>query len=114
MIVAVILSLGGVLTERRARTIFLTLSFPVPRRKWLLMQACLVFVNLLAFSVIASIVFFTGGLIFKEQFSLGHAVAAALILVAVTGPWIGVTLFASTFPPHDICCVEFILRNSPI
>lgn len=101
VVVAVLLSIGGVLTEKRLRTIFLTLSFPVPRRKWLLMQAGLVFVILLAFTLIASIVFFIGGLIFKQEFSLGHATAAALILAVVTSPWIGLTLIASSLPPYD-------------
>lgn len=114
-ICAVLLSLGGVLTERRTRTIYLTLSFPIRRYGWLLLQAALVFALLLALTVIASVIFFIGGLMFQGDLSLGQVVGAAFVLVLVASPWIGITVLVSSLTQDRllaaaiaICALIFI------
>ncbi len=93
---AIILSLGGVLTEARTRSIFITLSLPVSRRKWLLAQFGTVAAALLAMSLMGAILLSAGGALIGQHYSMNRALLGSLLLTVCVIPWIGLTLLTTT------------------
>jgi len=111
---AVILSLGGVMTERRPRSIYFTLSLPVLRRKWIFYHAGLALALVLSLCCVASIFILLGSRVFGETYPVMHAAQSTLFLGLLTFPWIGAT-FAMTSLTQDkaktallIFCLWFV------
>ncbi len=94
---AVVFALGGVMTEQKSRTIFLTLSLPVERRRWILYQAGLALFLVMVLSSVASVLIMLGGLVFGHTYPITRAVAGTLLLGLLTFPWVGATLAVTAF-----------------
>lgn len=92
---AIVLSLGGVLTEARTRSILLTLSLPVSRRKWLVVQAAVIGLILFSVSLLASILLSIGGSVVGQTYSLPHSLWGGILLAVCVVPWIGITMLAT-------------------
>ena len=65
-IFGIILALGGVLAERKSKTILLTLGLPVQRRNWILFQFSIVMLFLLALNLLAIPSLIAGGYLFNQ------------------------------------------------
>ncbi len=91
---AICLSLGGVFTELRSRTVYITLAFPVSRRRWILSQtvftACLVG----ALSLVGGIVLAGASPLFAQSYPLAHALRGSLFLWLSALSWIALTIAA--------------------
>ena len=92
---AIVLSLGGILTEARTRSILLTLSLPVSRGKWLAIQATVVAILLMSTSLLASILLSVGGSFVGQSYSLPHSLWGGILLAICVVPWIGITMLAT-------------------
>ena len=92
---AIILALGGIMTERSSHTALFSLSLPVSRRKWILYQAAFVFVLVLVMCCMATFMVLVGGWIYGSSYPIGRAIQGTILLALLTIPWIGAT-FALT------------------
>jgi ABC-type transport system involved in multi-copper enzyme maturation permease subunit len=101
-LLAIVLSMGGILTERKARSIFVTLTLPVERRQWLLLQAGVVFVILFGMGLLSSILLFTGGIFLHHDYPFGHVIFGSILLTLTAMPWIGITLLVATFTEDQL------------
>lgn len=106
---AIVLSLGGVLTETRTRSILLTLSLPVSRGKWLAFQAAIVAIILLSVSLLASILLSVGGSVVGQSYSLPHSLWGGILLAVCVLPWIGITLLATAITGDQLKAVLIVL-----
>jgi hypothetical protein len=88
---AVIFSLGGVLTERKTRSIYFTLSLPVERRRWILFQSGMAFFGIVLLCVVATALILIGGIAYGNVYSLFRALQGTLFLTLIALPWIGAT-----------------------
>jgi hypothetical protein len=98
----IILALGGILTEARHRTIHLTLSLPVSRRKWLQVQLIVVLGLLFVLNLIALPILFAGGFIYERPLGIGDAFLNTILLTLTAAPYIGITLLFSSITGDSI------------
>ena len=111
---AVVFTLGGVMTEQKSRAIFLTLSLPVDRRRWILYQTGLVLLLIMVISVVASFLIMLGGFVYGQTYPMTRAIAGTLMLGLLTLPWVGATLAITAFTQDKlksalvIFCLWFI------
>jgi hypothetical protein len=106
---AIVLSLGGVLTEAKTRSILISLSLPVSRRKWLTFQAGVVAVIVLSVSLLASILLSVGGSVVGQSYSLGHSLWGGILLTVCVLPWVGITLLATAITGDHLKAVLIAL-----
>jgi hypothetical protein len=97
-----ILALGGILTEARHRTVHLTLSLPVSRRKWLQTQFAVVMGLLLALNLIALPILIAGGLIYKQPIGIATAFLGTILLTLTASPYVAVTLLFGSITGDSI------------
>jgi ABC-type transport system involved in multi-copper enzyme maturation permease subunit len=80
------------MTEKNTRSIFVTLSLPVTRRKWILSQWLFAALLSLVLATMAGILILLGGLVFGKTYPLSQAIWGTLLLTFVALPWISLTL----------------------
>jgi hypothetical protein len=98
----IILALGGILTEARLRTIHLTLSLPVSRRKWLQVQFVVVLSLLFALNLIALPILFAGGFIYKQPLEIVHVFLNTILLKLTPAPYIAVRVLFTSITGESI------------
>jgi hypothetical protein len=88
---AILFSLGGVMAERKTRSVYFTLSLPVLRRQWILYQSGMV-LALIAFTcAIATAKLLLGGIAYGSAYPFWRAIQGTTFLTLIAFPWIGLT-----------------------
>jgi hypothetical protein len=105
----VILSLGGIMTEKKTHSILFSLSLPVSRRAWILHQAAFVFVLVVLLSCVSAAIVLIGGVINSDFYPLARAFQGAMFLALVSLPWIGVTLALTSLTQDKMRTVIVII-----
>jgi hypothetical protein len=88
---AVIFSLGGVLTERKMHSIYFTLSLPVLRRRWILFQSGMAFFLITILCIAATALILIAGIAYGSGYPILRAIQGTLFLTLIALPWIGAT-----------------------
>jgi ABC-type transport system involved in multi-copper enzyme maturation permease subunit len=91
-IFAILLALGGVLTEARTRTILLTLSLPVKRRTWLIAQFFIVMALLLAMNIAVLPILAGAAGYFNSTINPFYALLGSMLLVLASAPYVAITI----------------------
>jgi len=99
---AVIFSLGGVLTERKKRSLYFTLSLPVERRKWILSQSGMALFTITLLCVTATLLILIAGIAYGSTYSFFRALQGTLFLVLIALPWIGATFAVASMAQDRI------------
>jgi ABC-type transport system involved in multi-copper enzyme maturation permease subunit len=95
-IFAIVLSLGGVLSEKKIGAIFVTLSLPVARTKWILTQWLATSALVLALLVTGGLLIVAGGIAYGSFYPPLSAIWGTLVLMFAALPWISLTLALSS------------------
>jgi ABC-type transport system involved in multi-copper enzyme maturation permease subunit len=115
---AIVFSLGGIMTEVRSRSIFVTLSLPVSRRRWILSQSLISALLVLGITASACVLVLTGGLFLGRPYPLPYALGGTLLLTAGALPWIGITLWITSLTQDRlkaaVCTVALWFLTEPL
>jgi ABC-type transport system involved in multi-copper enzyme maturation permease subunit len=90
--ISIVFGLGGIMSERKSRSILLSLSLPVPRYQWILFHAALAVALLLILNLTASVTIILGGFALGEPYPIGRALQGAVLQVLPGLCWVGATL----------------------
>jgi ABC-type transport system involved in multi-copper enzyme maturation permease subunit len=115
-IFGIILALGGVLAERKSKTMLLTLGLPIQRRTWILFQFGIVMLLLLTLNLLASPSLIAGGYIFNTPIPVSHILLGAFMLTLTAAPFVGMTILFTSISGDNLraCLYSFgflILTN---
>jgi len=94
-LLAIILTLGGPLTE--SHSAHLTLSLPVRRHQWPVVQALLMMGMVVAMLQVSTAVFWAISTLAGQVYPPGHAVVNALLCAVPCAAWIGLTLAVGSY-----------------
>ncbi len=96
-ILVILLSVGGIVTEKKSGAISFTLSLPASRTSWMLIRGALLVTLTLALVCLSSIALLITGWQFGYRYDLGRAFTESLLCALVGIGWVGLTMCVETW-----------------
>lgn len=90
---AIIVTLGGILTEKRDGTLEITLSLPVGPARWIAAQAGVMVALVVVMALASGVILVVGGAAVGESYPIGAALVDALRITIGASAAVGITLF---------------------
>jgi ABC-type transport system involved in multi-copper enzyme maturation permease subunit len=102
LIASIVLALGGILAQKKKKTILVTISFPVKRWQWVVAHAGTTAFLVLILAVVAALGSVLGSYLMGESYPLCSAILSVQGLWLACFPWIGLSLLLNSYLRNSI------------